>query len=154
MSPNIVHNNNNNDNIRPTALGWVPKQGLPRTTTSGGIAVIARSMGQTWGPSGAGRTQVGPMLAPWTLLSGYVSTSCSIYGIYFQAITENLIKTRGLNYGVFLLKASFYKIIYCWSKERRLLISASDMQLIAWLSNTATNSHIIHSITYITSDET
>ena len=27
-------------------------------------------MGQTWGPSGADRTQVGPMLAPWTLLSG------------------------------------------------------------------------------------
>ena len=31
---------------------------------------IAKFMGQTWGPSGANRTQVGPMLAPWTLLSG------------------------------------------------------------------------------------
>ena len=31
---------------------------------------IARFMGQPWGPSGADRTQVGPMLAPWTLLSG------------------------------------------------------------------------------------
>ena len=31
---------------------------------------IARFMGPTWGPSGAYRTQVGPMLAPWTLLSG------------------------------------------------------------------------------------
>ena len=29
-------------------------------------------MGPTWGPSGADRTQVGPMLAPWTLLSGYI----------------------------------------------------------------------------------
>ena len=27
-------------------------------------------MGPTWGPSGADRTHVGPMLAPWTLLSG------------------------------------------------------------------------------------
>ena len=27
-------------------------------------------MGPTWGPSGADRFQVGPMLAPWTLLSG------------------------------------------------------------------------------------
>ena len=27
-------------------------------------------MRPTWGPSGADRTQVGPMLAPWTLLSG------------------------------------------------------------------------------------
>ena len=34
------------------------------------ITLIARLMGPTWGPSGAGRTQVGPMLAPWTLLSG------------------------------------------------------------------------------------
>ena len=32
--------------------------------------LIARFMGPTWGPSGAVRTQVGPMLAPWTLLSG------------------------------------------------------------------------------------
>ena len=33
-------------------------------------APIASFMGPTWGPSGADRTQVGPMLAPWTLLSG------------------------------------------------------------------------------------
>ena len=32
--------------------------------------LIAKFMGPTWGPSGANRTQVGPMLAPWTLLSG------------------------------------------------------------------------------------
>ena len=31
---------------------------------------IARFMGPTRGPSGADRTQVGPMLAPWALLSG------------------------------------------------------------------------------------
>ena len=37
---------------------------LSRTT------LIARFMGSTWGPSGADRTQVGPMLVPWTLLSG------------------------------------------------------------------------------------
>ena len=33
---------------------------------------IARFMGPTWGPSGADRTQMGPMLASWTLLSGMV----------------------------------------------------------------------------------
>ena len=32
--------------------------------------LIARFMGPTWGPSGTDRTQVGRMLAPWTLLSG------------------------------------------------------------------------------------
>ena len=34
------------------------------------LSLIARFMGQSWGPSGADRTQVGPMLVPWTLLSG------------------------------------------------------------------------------------
>ena len=33
-------------------------------------SLLARFMGPTWGPSGASRTQVSPMLAPWTLLSG------------------------------------------------------------------------------------
>ena len=34
------------------------------------ISLIARFLGPTWGPSGADKTKVGPMLAPWTLLSG------------------------------------------------------------------------------------
>ena len=32
---------------------------------------IARFMGPTWGPPGSCRPQMGPMLAPWTLLSGW-----------------------------------------------------------------------------------
>ena len=32
-------------------------------------SLIARFTGPTWGPSGADRTEVGSMLAPWTLLS-------------------------------------------------------------------------------------
>ena len=39
------------------------------------LTLIARFMGPTWGPSRADRTQVGPMLAPWTLLSGDVVPS-------------------------------------------------------------------------------
>ena len=35
-----------------------------------GTTLIARFMGSTWGLSGADRTQVGPILAPCTLLSG------------------------------------------------------------------------------------
>ena len=34
-------------------------------------SLIARFMGPTLGPSVTDRTQVGPMLAPWTLLSGF-----------------------------------------------------------------------------------
>ena len=47
--------------------------------------LIARFIGPTWGPPGADRTQVDPMLAPWTLLSGDirpVSTQYKIYKIY------------------------------------------------------------------------
>ena len=36
---------------------------------------IARFMGPTWGPSRANRTQVGPMFASGTLLSGLVGIS-------------------------------------------------------------------------------
>ena len=38
----------------------------PQTLT----AQIAKFMGQTWGPPGSCRPQMGPMLAPWTLISG------------------------------------------------------------------------------------
>ena len=33
------------------------------------VSLTARFVGPTWNPSGADRFQVGPMLAPWTLLS-------------------------------------------------------------------------------------
>ena len=41
-------------------------------------SLIARFTGPTWGPSGADRTQVGPLLDPWTLLFGV--SFCSIAG--------------------------------------------------------------------------
>ena len=46
---------------------------------------IARFMGPTWGPSGADSTQVGPMLAPWTLLSGIWCT-CRVCPIYMPNV--------------------------------------------------------------------
>ena len=48
------------------------------------IPLIARFMGPTWGLSGADRTKVGPMLAPWTLLSGRSPT--------FEARNGTLVK--------------------------------------------------------------
>ena len=42
------------------------------------LSLIIRFVGPTWGPSGADRTQVGPMLAPWTLLSGVFNDVCVI----------------------------------------------------------------------------
>ena len=43
---------------------------------------VARFMGPTWGPPGDDRTQVGPMLAPWTVLLGVsipVQVSLAVY---------------------------------------------------------------------------
>ena len=37
------------------------------------LTLITMFMGPTWGPSGADRTQVDPMSAPWILLSGKVA---------------------------------------------------------------------------------
>ena len=47
--------------------GWWPTFWLPTV-----VSQIAKFMGPTWGPPGSCRPQMGPMLAPWTLLSGFV----------------------------------------------------------------------------------
>ena len=49
---------------------------------------IARFMGPTWGPSGADSSQLGPMLTPWTLLSG---TSTCIYKLFSKNDLRMLI---------------------------------------------------------------
>ena len=54
--------------------------------------LIARFMGPTWRPSGADRTQVGPMLAPWTLLSGYNSNFVGNYGQHLDYDHDDSIK--------------------------------------------------------------
>ena len=57
-------------------LGWAQlgarldgPEGTDATTWNVETFLIASFMGPTWGPPGADWTQVGPMLAPWTLLS-------------------------------------------------------------------------------------
>ena len=61
------------------------------------ISEIARFMGPTWGPPGSWRPQMGPMLTPWTLLSGmfsvFASTKASLiicFG-YMHAYTLELV---------------------------------------------------------------
>ena len=55
---------------------------IPSIHNSASSSLIARFLGPTWGPPGADRTQVSPMLATWTLLSGlltFLYMSCSTY---------------------------------------------------------------------------
>ena len=49
---------------------------------------IARFMWPTWGPSGADRTQVGPMLTPWTLLSGFIYVLCKNMNSFVSSVTK------------------------------------------------------------------
>ena len=50
---------------------------------------IARSMGPTWGPPGSCRPQMGPILAPWTLLWGiYICRETCIY--IYHPFTDSL----------------------------------------------------------------
>ena len=70
-------------NQSPTCLQ--PPCNLPATTRNFGRKEVAdrlqamcdrgltKFMGPTWGPTKPYRPQMGPVLAPWTLLSGYVS---------------------------------------------------------------------------------
>ena len=57
--------------------------------------LIVRFMGPTWGPSGADRTQVGPMLAPWTLPSGACLTFKTADLCWYQTKIRNRIPSWG-----------------------------------------------------------
>ena len=52
------------------------------------ITLIARFMVPTWGPSGADRTQVSPMLSPWTYLGSF-----EYFGKHLRSHYENWIDT-------------------------------------------------------------
>ena len=58
---------------------------IRQTASNISTSLIATFMGPTWGPSGADRTQVGPMLAPWTLLSGMFGSETMTNYVFYQA---------------------------------------------------------------------
>ena len=74
------------DRIRQPVLIWLKLRWLALTQ-------IAKFMGLTWGPPGSYRSQMGPMLAPWTLLSGELTlrmiTSLCCRGCCYCIITTD-----------------------------------------------------------------
>ena len=56
----------------------------PRLTVWQLLSLIARFMGPTWGPSGADRTQMGPMFAPWISLSEIAMVNHIMLGRFFN----------------------------------------------------------------------
>ena len=73
------------------------------------IYLIARFMGPTWGPPGADRTQVGPMLAPWTLLTGMIKQHTTYneeeilnYHPYFRDYFGKLVHQEETSYTIII----------------------------------------------------
>ena len=76
-----------------------------------------RFMGPTWGPSGADRTQVGPMLAPWTLL----------YGMLLQPGHGDVIRLK---------KYGMYPVIHARIADKHV---SKWWCFILWLINSSTS---------------
>ena len=85
ISLKFVPNGPNNNNLALVEI-------MARRWTT----LIARCMGSTWGPSGAGRTKVGAMMAPWILLSGKQQAGIirTSNGLVYWHIYASLILTR------------------------------------------------------------
>ena len=76
------------------------------------VTLIARFMGPTWGPSGADRTQVGPMLAPWTLLSGDLWLLARV--VSNQLPLRSVISAICLVYNFYMvLKMQYTECLHC-----------------------------------------
>ena len=88
---------------------------------------IARFMGPTRGPSGADRTQVGPMLAPWILLFVFGSTLSQLMVCCQTAPSHYLT-----NVDISLMKfcAIHLRIIAQWVPNLLLCIMSLDIILL------------------------
>ena len=102
---------------------WLASHRLwPRSVD--GPTLIASLMGPTWGPPGADTTQVGPMLAPWTLLSGYCSFSSlgnsnSVLTKYYRSKVFITFRVRNLQTICELMV--LYKFPVKWCQHKMLL---------------------------------
>ena len=79
---------------------------------------IAKFMGPTWGPPGSCRPQVGPMLPPWTLLSGKLHQLNPLINDQLSPAVYNFVPT-------------VMKFMTCW--ERRSLLQVTKL-IGVWFS--------------------
>ena len=91
-------------------------------------SIIARFMGPTWGTSGADRSQVGSMLAPWTLLSGFEHCKLSVTK---HRILRFAMRIRHLLNGRWLTVTNIwiYLIVQC-----RMPIQINPSSLVRFIS--------------------
>ena len=100
-------------------------------------------MGPAWGPPGSCRPQMGPMLAPWTLLSGYMwpyilkmylivvllQAACTIYPMYY-GWGRNMFVWLWLHHGFLVdLCVLFVHILQGYRTGKNVCIRASEVTL-------------------------
>ena len=116
---------------------------MNRIPCIGTISLIAKFMGPTWGPPGSSRPQIGPMLAPWTLLSGmgFNSTGCYAGTPDLDSVMDHMETTRlssvlGMDIRTVCIKLWKLGILSCrhWYTKIHVihtLISVTDSKLFA-----------------------
>ena len=75
-----------------TSLYWDGPQTFSESS------LTARFLGPTWSPPGADRSHVGPMLSPWTLLSGSLQTGIFHHNIWRLICQKQVSQTGIRNY--------------------------------------------------------
>ena len=92
---------------------------------------IAKFMGPIWGPSGSCRPQMGPMLAPWTLLSGvYLKVA---YIIIVSAVIVDGLALLGAGTSADIVLIKFVSCMYPILALQRLNHQWWS-QLMVWVS--------------------
>ena len=105
--------------------------------TRGVTSHIAKFMGPRWGPPGSCRPQMGPLLAPWTLLSGYLTKlwSKSIYASK-NKVLKKWVNPIGTTVGCFseVGKDTFLTLAWCIYGKYCATLRPNDMHLrCIWL---------------------
>ena len=110
---------------------------IPKSFTE--LPLIARFMGLIWGPFGADRTQVGPMLAPWTLLSGVPCAHSGLERHIYLSLKWSLsylciLASKHVKYSLtYCLLCGFTSLSRRWSVnmiDRSMHTIQSDFQLL------------------------
>ena len=77
------------------------------------ISQIARFMGPSWGPPGSCRSQMSPMLAPWTLLSGFFVFAIQQWPLVSPHNGSLRLKTSQCHDALMLHCDIFVRCLYC-----------------------------------------
>ena len=88
------------------------------------VCLIARLMGPTWGPSGADRTQVGPMLPHEPCFLGWFNAKKNVTPVHYHSFALTHLpfnKMAAISQTIFSDAFSWMKIFIFWLKFHRSL---------------------------------